>query len=151
MALRGRILSRRNCYSVVFHLALTAGLLVSAVAAGAQQTWHVQVRAESDGQAKQADAFLPNEIWIYAGDSIKFTFSPRNEVHSVTLLEAGQARPLFSGPPTSPATVKFPTAGNFKLVCLVRAEMNGVVHVMQQHGFHGGILRGIFTLRSVRL
>lgn len=132
MALRGRILSRRNLYSVVFDLALIAGLLASAVAAGGQQTWYVQVGAESDGQAKQADAFLPNEIWIYAGDNIKFTFSPRNGVHTVTLLEAGQARPLFSGPPTPPATVKFPTAGNFKLVCVVRAEMNGVVHVMQQ-------------------
>ncbi|MGH9497123.1 MAG: cupredoxin domain-containing protein [Candidatus Sulfotelmatobacter sp.] len=160
--------------SMLFGSMLAAGLLASAMTATAQQTWRVQVGAESHDQAMQADAFLPNEIWIFAGDSITFKFSPKNEIHTVTLLEAGQTRPLFSGPPAPPPpvgcdaidsegatqasdssydgvgvspdlacvnsgpmangatyTVKFPTAGNYKLVCLVHPDMYGVVHVMQ--------------------
>lgn len=118
--------------SICFALILGA-LVMSAPAACAQQTWQVQVGAESHDQAKRADAFLPNEIWTYAGDSIKFTFSPKSEAHKVALLEAGQARPLSSGPTANTATyvVKLPTPGNYKLVCPDHADMNGVVHVMQ--------------------
>jgi hypothetical protein len=35
-----------------------------------QQSWHATVGGQSDDMAKQALAFLPNEIWIHAGDSI---------------------------------------------------------------------------------
>jgi plastocyanin len=90
---------------VIFGLGLTAALLVFSPAASAQQNWQVQAGAESHDQAMQADAFLPNEIWIYAGDSITFRFSPKNEIHTVTLLEPGQSRPLFAGPPTPPPPV----------------------------------------------
>lgn len=40
---------------------------------------------------------------------------------------------MNSGPKADGATytVTFPTAGNYKLVCLVHADMNGVVHVLQ--------------------
>lgn len=133
MVLLGRILSHRNLSSVLFCLGLAAGLLSSAMVAGAQQTWNVQVGSEGHDQAKPIDAFLPNEIWIYAGDSIKFTFSPKGDAHTVTLLEAGQARPLSSGPIGKAATyiVKLPTPGNFKLVCPGHDDMYGVVHVMQ--------------------
>ncbi len=131
--LGGRIFSRRSLCSLVFGLALTTGLLASALAASAQQTWHVQVGAESHDQAKRADAFLPSEIWIYAGDSIKFTFSPKGEADTVILLEAGKARPLSSGPMANAATyiVKLPTAGNYKLISPAHSDMYGVVHVMQ--------------------
>jgi plastocyanin len=129
----GRSFSRSNCFSMLFGLALASGLLASASAAGAQQAWHVQVGAEGHDQAKQVDAFLPNEIWIYAGDSIKFTFSPKSEGYTVTLLAAGQMRPLFSGPMANAATyiVKLPTPGNYKLACPAHSDMYGVVHVMQ--------------------
>jgi hypothetical protein len=36
----------------------------------------------------QALAFLPNEIWIHAGDSITWTF-PVSEPHTVTFLTPG--------------------------------------------------------------
>ncbi|HEY6443407.1 MAG TPA: plastocyanin/azurin family copper-binding protein, partial [Candidatus Acidoferrales bacterium] len=124
---------RRNLVSVLFGLALAAGLRASAPDAGAQQTWRVQVGAESHAQARRVGAFLPNEIWIYAGDSIKFTFSLKGEAHTVTLLQDGQERPLFSGPMANAAAhiVKLPTPGNYKLVCPAHADMYGVVHVMQ--------------------
>jgi plastocyanin len=133
MVSRGRILLHRILSSIFFVLILAGGLAMSAPASGAQQTWHVEVGAESHDPAQQVDAFLPNEIWIYAGDSIKFTFSPKSEAHTVSLLEAGQARPLFSGPMANAATyiVKLPTPGNYKLVCPAHADMSGIVHVLQ--------------------
>ena len=134
MALRGRILLYRILSSIFLGLILAGGLVISAPAAAAQQTWHVQVGAESHDQAKQVDAFLPNEIWIYAGDSIKFTFSRKSEAHTVTLLEAGRARPLFLGPMANAATyiVKLPTPGNYNLECLAHSDMYGAVHVLQR-------------------
>lgn len=160
---------------LVLVLAVAAGTLALPSPAGAQQTWDVQVGGENHSEAKQADAFFPNELWIFAGDSIRFTFAPKHEIHTVTFLKPGQARPLFAGPPvppppvgcdainaesetqpsgsqyggataTAPAlpcvnsgprtngasyTVTFPTAGNYKLVCLVHTDMYGVVHVLQ--------------------
>jgi len=67
--------------------------------------WSLKVGAESPGGAKQADAFLPNEIWIYSGDSIQWTWQPKYEPHTVTLLKAGQTRPTPPppvGPPSGP-------------------------------------------------
>lgn len=160
--------------SIILIMTVAAGLLTFPSVTSAQQTWHVQVGAESKDEGMQADAFLPNEIWIYAGDSIMFKFSPKHEPHTVTLLQAGQVRPLFAGPTPAPPpvgcdtvdseavsqpsgssydgagvapylacvnsgplmngaayTVNFPMPGNYKLVCLVHADMNAVVHVLQ--------------------
>jgi len=73
--------------------------------AKAWQTWHLKVGAESHNAANQADAFLPNEIWIYAGDSIEWNFQPKNEPHTVSFLRPGQTRPTPPppiGPPAGP-------------------------------------------------
>jgi plastocyanin len=114
--------------------------------------WQAKVGAQSQDKGRQALAFLPNEIWIHAGDTVTWTFEV-DEIHTVTFLTAGQVRlpfavgcPGFSGPstsfdgstcistPTSTAgqtfTVMFPNTGNYKLVCLVHADMTGVVHVL---------------------
>ena len=133
MELRRRILLRSMLSSIFVGLMPAGGLAMFAPAAGAQQTWHVQVGAESYDQARHADAFLPNEIWIYAGDSVKFTFSAKSEPYMMTLLEAGQAHPLFSGPRANATThvVELSTPGNYELVCPAHADMNGVIHVMQ--------------------
>ena len=119
--------------------------------------WHATVGVQSKDLGRQALAFLPNEIWIHAGDSITWRFDV-DEIHTVTFLKSLQPRtpfpfgcsfgptPVFS---TSPATfngsacmstpplvkpqtftVNFPTAGNYKLVCLVHQDMTGVVHVL---------------------
>jgi plastocyanin len=129
------------------------------------ETWQLQAGAESPNRGAQALAFLPNEIWIHAGDSIRWTF-PTHERHTLTFLKPGQTRPPAFGPTfgvlvgcpgvtpdgmsffgstcltsdvllldqnttTPPAySVTFPTAGNFKFVCLVHADMTGVVHVL---------------------
>ena len=114
--------------------------------------WRATVGAQSQDKGRQALAFLPNEIWIHAGDSICWT-SVVDEIHTVTFLTNAQSRPPFPvGCPgfsfgaasfdgstcvTTPPivsgqtfTVTFPEVGNFKLVCLVHEDMTGVVHVL---------------------
>jgi plastocyanin len=141
---------------------LLALLVPSSVLA---DTWQLQAGAESPDRGRQALAFLPNEVWIHAGDSIRWTF-PTHERHTLTFLKSGQTRPPAFGPvfgilvgcpgvtpdgstfdgsacvtsdvllldqgATIPPTysVTFPTAGNFKFVCLIHADMTGVVHVV---------------------
>jgi plastocyanin len=125
--------------------------LISAMPALGTQ-WNAAVGAASNNNGSQALAFLPNEIWIHAGDSISWT-SNTDEIHTVTFLTAGQVRPpfpvgcpgfsasgaIFDGSTcvTSPPfvsgqsfSVLFPTAGNFKLVCLVHEDMTATIHVL---------------------
>jgi len=132
---------------IALTIVLSALALVSANAA----QWNATVGAQSSDKGDQALAFLPNEIWIHAGDQITWTFDA-DEIHTLTFLRADQPRPFFAdgcpGFSTDPATydgstcvttppmvrgqtftVIFPTAGNFKLVCLVHENMTAVVHV----------------------
>ena len=124
-------------------------------------TWQAAAGAQTSDEGIQALAFFPNELWVHAGDSITWTFAS-DEVHTVTFLKPGQVRPPRAGalgvavsgcPGTTPDhssfdgstcvtspilldgqtyTVNFPTAGNFKVVCLVHANMTGAVHVLEQ-------------------
>ena len=119
----------------------------------AQQNWHAKVGAETPGMGRQALAFLPNEMWIHAGDSITWTFNS-DEIHTVSFLVVGQLFPPFpvgcpgfsfgaasfdgSACVTTPPSVKgnptftvtFPAAGNYRLQCLVHNTMNGTIHVL---------------------
>lgn len=132
------------------------GILV-ATPSFATQHWRAKVGAQSHDMGRQAMAFLPNEMWIHAGDKITWTFDA-NEIHTVTFLISGEGRPPFPvgcppGPPPGITpdgssvdgshcvnagpqvagqsyTARFPVAGNFKLVCLVHEDMTGVVHVL---------------------
>jgi plastocyanin len=114
--------------------------------------WQATVGAQDEQKGRQVVAFLPNELWIHAGDSIQWNVKA-DEIHTITFLTAGQIRPTFdAGCPgfnfgsaifdgstcvTTPPLVSgqafivtFPSAGNFKLVCLVHPDMTGVVHVL---------------------
>ncbi|HEV2696900.1 MAG TPA: plastocyanin/azurin family copper-binding protein [Terriglobales bacterium] len=114
--------------------------------------WQAAVGAQSEDKGRQVVAFLPNELWIHVGDSIQWNVKA-DEIHTITLLTAGQVRPPFpvgcpgfsfgpaifdgstcvSTPPMVSGqafTVTFPSIGNFKLVCLVHPDMTGVVHVL---------------------
>ncbi len=75
--------------------ALLAGV-TTALSASAWQAagteWQASAGAQSADAGNQALAFLPNEFWIYAGDSIRWTFST-DEVHTVSFLTTGQIRP----------------------------------------------------------
>jgi plastocyanin len=58
------------------------------------QTWFATVGAQNNDKGRQALAFLPNEIWIHAGDFIKWTFDA-DEIHTVTFIPDSEARPFF--------------------------------------------------------
>lgn len=147
-----------SSFNVIRFPHLLLGLVALAViafprSAEAQQTWSAKVGAESHDMGRQALAFLPNEIWIHAGDSVTWTFDS-DEIHTVSFLVVGQIFPQFQvGCPgfsfgvatfdgstcvTTPPSVKgqptftvsFPTAGNYKLQCLVHNTMNGRIHVL---------------------
>jgi plastocyanin len=134
--------------AVSFALVFTAALALCNAHA---RQWQATAGAQGGGKGHQALAFLPNEIWIHAGDSITWTFDA-DEIHTVTFLRADQQRPpFFVGCPgfsSSPATydgstcvttpplvkgqtftVIFPVVGNFKLTCLVHPNMTGTIHV----------------------
>ena len=81
---------RRKLSGVI--LVCTAISLAQAMQA---EGWRARVGGQSYDEGMQALAFLPNEMWIHAGDSITWTFSA-NENHSVTLLKTGQTRPTFA-------------------------------------------------------
>jgi plastocyanin len=129
---------------------LLAALIVPQMVQAAQ--WNATVGGQTHDKGHQALAFLPNEIWIHAGDSIRWRFDA-DDIHTVTFLTAGQPRPFFAdgcpGFSSDPATydgstcvtappmvtggtftVIFPNAGNFKLVCLVHENMDGTIHVL---------------------
>jgi plastocyanin len=119
----------------------------------AQQNWKATVAGQSDDMAKQAIAFLPNELWIHAGDSITWTFAS-GDIHTVSFLAVGQVYPfdftqgcppvstsgssfdgsvcVSSAPSVAGQTfqVLFPKAGNYEIACLVHSQMFGVIHVL---------------------
>jgi len=134
----------------------TVALAIAILPQAARGQWHATVGAQSANMGRQALAFLPNEIWIHEGDTITWKFEA-GEIHTVTFLATSptaQVRPAFSdgcpGFSSDPAsfdgsacvstpplvtgatfTVMFPSAGNFKIVCLVHPDMTGVVHVLE--------------------
>src|SRR5258708_39073275 len=139
---------RRLC-TILFGVLACAVLTLSSVA---NAQWQGTVGAQSKDKGRQALAFLPNEIWIHAGDNVTWT-ADADDIHPITFLTSGQIRPPFAvGCPgfsasgssfdgstcvTAPPLLKgqtfnvvFPTPGNYKLVCLVHEDMTGTVHVL---------------------
>jgi plastocyanin len=147
---------------------LAALLMVGAAATAHAEEWRVLVGVENATRGSQALAFLPNELWIHAGDTVHYTY-PTHERHTLTFLKPGQTRPPGFGPtfgvivgcpgvtpdgsnydgsacvtsdvlmlPENSApgdeppsySVTFPSTGKFKFVCLIHADMTGVVHVV---------------------
>ncbi len=78
--------------------AVTAAILLAALAGGRLQAreWQAWVGMQSTDAGSQALAFLPNELWIHANDSIRWTLAS-TEGHTVTFLTPGQVKlPFFS-------------------------------------------------------
>ena len=142
----------KNPKFVVVALSLVSLSLTLSRTVEAQQNWKAGLGAQSKDMGKQAVAFLPNELWIHAGDSITWT-SGSGDIHTVSFFIAGQAYEDFntgcpgfspsgssfngstcvSAPPLLQGqsfTVKFPKAGNYSLICLVHPHMTGVIHVL---------------------
>ena len=138
-------------------LILPLGLMSPAIAASGT-TWTVLSGSESADMAIQGMAFLPKDVYIDAGDTVKWVANSA-EIHTVTFLEAGHALQPYnpatddtkSGPgssydghsyynsgifathdpklPTS-YSLTFPNVGTFTYYCLVHGNMmKGTVHV----------------------
>jgi len=149
-----RMLKSVRWYMCVLALCVLAAVMArQTTTVHASTPWRAALGAQSHDHGHQALAFLPNEMWIHAGDSITWT-SEVDEIHTVTFLKIGQTRLPFNvgcpGFSTSPSasfdgstcittpplvngqmfTVDFPVAGNFKLVCLVHENMTATIHVL---------------------
>jgi plastocyanin len=75
-----------------------AAFLACVAAGGASPTqWTAMAGAQSADLGNQALAYLPNEFWIHAGDSIRWSFNT-GEIHTVTFLKQGQTRPPLNSP-----------------------------------------------------
>lgn len=143
----------RKSWKLFGALVVIVTFSLAASGARAQQNWNAKVGGQSGDKAMQAVAFLPNELWIHAGDTITWT-SASDDTHTVTFLTVGQIYPFdftqgcppisangssFDGstcvasPPLTKGqtfTVTFPTPGNYELVCLVHSQMFGMIHVL---------------------
>lgn len=136
----------------LFTLSFICALLLLTPTLVQAQDWQVQVGAQSKDMGKQVIAFLPNEIWIHAGDSVAFSVVT-DEPHTVTFLTPNQVRPPFpvGCPGTTPSgnaedgsscvnsgtltkgqvySVMFPTPGDYKLVCLYHQNHTAMIHVL---------------------
>ncbi|MGB8476276.1 MAG: plastocyanin/azurin family copper-binding protein [Candidatus Acidiferrum sp.] len=147
--MKATVLGQTRYSFLKLFLLLTIALIPGSIQA---ETWQARVGAQSFDKSQQVLGFLPNEMWIHAGDNIVWTFNS-DETHTITFLQASQIRPAFtvgcpgfiggsatfdgsaciSTPPLASGqafTVIFPKPGNYKLVCLVHADMAGVIHVL---------------------
>ncbi len=105
-------------FSATFRWTLALSVLIIPQLVQAQ--WQVIAGGESPNRGSQALAFLPNELWVHTGDSIRWTF-PTHERHTLTFLKPGQTRPPGFGP-----------IFGIPVGCpgLIHADMTGVVHVL---------------------
>ena len=85
-------------FIVAFAVALLASLAAAGPAAAGSwghRTWHVQVGSESRDQEIQGMSFLPSEIFINEGDTIKWEANSA-EIHTVTFLKSGDSLQPFN-------------------------------------------------------
>src|SRR5438105_1986781 len=73
---------------------LILALLLSPRPIHAQMVWRATVGAQSHDKGHQALAFLPNEIWIHAGDRVMWQWDV-DEIHTLSFLSPGQTRQPF--------------------------------------------------------
>ena len=81
--------------TIPFALAATIAYISTGAVFATQ--WTTWVGAESPDRGSQALAYLPNELWIHAGDSVRWIHTS-TEIHTVTFLTPGQTRPPNFGP-----------------------------------------------------
>jgi plastocyanin len=75
-------------------MAIVTAVAVTTVYA---KEWQATVGAETPDRGSQALAFLPNQLWVHTGDSVRWTFVT-HERHTLTFLKPGQTRPPGFGP-----------------------------------------------------
>ena len=78
--------------------AVAAMLMTGAAPKAVQaEVWNATAGAQSTDKSKAVLAFLTNELWIHAGDSIRW-IQATNEIHTISFLKTGQIRPALYAP-----------------------------------------------------
>ncbi|HEY3545874.1 MAG TPA: hypothetical protein VGK17_07250, partial [Propionicimonas sp.] len=93
-----RKLLRRFALAVVSVTALAVPVALgssASAAIGSPVTWQVRVGAESPDMAVSAMTFLPREVWVNVGDTVRWTAGSA-EPHTVTFLAPGTSLPEFN-------------------------------------------------------
>jgi plastocyanin len=72
--------------------------------------------------------FVPQEITVKVGDSVRWTNREKRQYHSVWFEKLGEPEPDYLFPDDSYQR-RFDQAGNFPYRCGPHPEMTGVVHV----------------------
>lgn len=99
----GNSLLRRLILAVISVTALILSVAVGSSASASTSehaighrhvTWHVRVGAETPDMAVTAMAFLPKNIWVNVGDTVRWS-SNSAEPHTVTFLKPGTSLPEF--------------------------------------------------------
>ncbi len=120
-------------------------------------SWHVAVGASASQEAIQGLDYYPAALTVDAGDTVTWSF-PTAEVHTVTLLGAGQATPPPPNDPSAPApagnstydgsaytssgflaggatyTLTFTKPGTYKVYCLTHQPEQTATITVQQAG-----------------
>jgi len=94
-------------------------------------TWQATVGGQRADEGIQALAFLPNGLWIHAGDSVTWTF-PTPEIHTVTFLQQSptfqQVRPRRPGVPGGGCPGTTPDGSNFDGSACVTSQDDQLVN-----------------------
>jgi plastocyanin len=122
---------KRILFSSTLCSMLVAAFFMIPSTAKAATTYNATAGAETKDQSVQGDAFFPNELWLLEGDSIKWTFAPVNEPHTVTFLTPGQIRPIAPPPAGPPFVVQ-------GVNCTPAPSYNGSACVSTAAGLNGG-------------
>ncbi|MDQ0754408.1 plastocyanin/azurin family copper-binding protein [Arthrobacter sp. B3I4] len=77
-------------FAVALVLPVAVGGAATADGGNSSRTWTVQVGSESQDQAIQGMSFLPENIYVNAGDKVIWRANSA-EIHTVTFLAAGQS------------------------------------------------------------
>ena len=118
----------------------TLAFAVLALPSVANAQWKATVGAQSQDKGRQALAFLPNEIWIHAGDNITWTVTA-DEIHTVTFLKTNQNRAPF----TSGCAV-FPPPGAPPIFSASGVSFNGSTCVSTPPMLKGQTFKVVFPL-----
>src|SRR6266699_3284921 len=86
------------CILLAMLVSLIGTNIAAAHATPKPRTWHAVVGVESHDHATQGLIFLPNALWVDAGDTVVWT-ATSGDIHTVTFLPPGQTPPPFTGSP----------------------------------------------------
>lgn len=92
-----RVSVQRSISKAVTALTICVLMAGASITMAHAKEWQSVAGAETPDRGSQALAFLPNELWIHTGDSIRWAF-PTHERHTVSFLKPGQTRPPGFGP-----------------------------------------------------